>query len=99
MVGMTMRCISAANFKMQSLNSGDCGGGAEENRLATLDWLTGSDWRLPPPVTASETWLLVASSRARTSRASEELSGIEKNVFTHALRLDFQRIGEGLQTV
>lgn len=39
MVDMTMTCISAANFKIKSLNSGDCGGGAEENDLATCDWL------------------------------------------------------------
>lgn len=39
MVDMTMTCISAANFKIKSLNSGDYGGGAEENYLATFDWL------------------------------------------------------------
>lgn len=39
MVGMTMTCISAANFRIKSLNSGDYGGGAEENHLATFDWL------------------------------------------------------------
>lgn len=39
MVNMKMTCISAANFKIKSLNSGDYGGGAEENHLATFDWL------------------------------------------------------------
>lgn len=44
-------------------------------------WLvTGSDRWLAPPVTASETWLLAASCRARTSRASEELSATETQV-------------------
>lgn len=94
MVDMTMPCISAANFKIKSLNSGDYGGRAEENHLATSDWL-------PAQTDVLLRQLLPLRPGSSSPPPAHGPLGLQKSCLEQKRCFHtssfFQHIGEGLQ--